>query len=71
MNTLATSQYQSRLSSINNVAPGGSANKIAVFTSNLIIDYLTSIYDLFYLIVTCMLTVISGNLRKTKTGTFW
>ena len=28
-----TSQYQPRLSSINNVTPDGSANQIAVFTS--------------------------------------
>jgi hypothetical protein len=34
MNMLATSQYQATLSSITNVAPGGSANQIAVFTSN-------------------------------------
>jgi len=34
MNMLATSQYQPRLSIITNVAPGGSANQIAVFTSN-------------------------------------
>jgi hypothetical protein len=34
MNMLATSQYQPRLSSITNVAPGRSANQIAVFTSN-------------------------------------
>jgi len=31
MNKLATSQYQTRLSSVNNVAPGGSANHIAIF----------------------------------------
>jgi chromate transport protein ChrA len=37
MNMLATSQYQSILSSITNIAPGASANQIAVFTSNLII----------------------------------
>jgi len=36
---LATSQYQPRLSSITNVAPGGSANQIAVFTSNKNINY--------------------------------
>jgi len=29
-----TSQYEPRLYSITNVAPGGSANRIAVFTSN-------------------------------------
>jgi len=34
MNMLTTSQYQPRLLSINNIAPGGSANQIAVFTSN-------------------------------------
>jgi len=34
LNLLATSQYQPRLSSITNVAPGGSANQFAVFTSN-------------------------------------
>jgi len=38
MNMLATSQYQSMLSTcITNIAPGASANQIAVFTSNLII----------------------------------
>ena len=31
---LATSQYQPSLSNITNVAPGGSTNQIAVFTSN-------------------------------------
>jgi hypothetical protein len=34
MNMLVTSQYQHRLSSITNVAPCGSANQTAVFTSN-------------------------------------
>jgi galactose-1-phosphate uridylyltransferase len=34
MNMLVTSQYQRRLLSIANVAPGGSANQISVFTSN-------------------------------------
>jgi len=34
---LNLSQYQPRLSRITNVAPGGSANQIAVFTSNEII----------------------------------
>jgi hypothetical protein len=31
---LVTSQYEPRLSSITNVATGGSANQIVVFTSN-------------------------------------
>jgi len=31
---LATSQYQTRLSSMTDVDPGESANQIAVFTSN-------------------------------------
>ena len=35
LNLLLTSHYQLKLSSITNVAPGGSANQIAVFTSNL------------------------------------
>ena len=34
---LGTSQYQPRLSSITNVAPGGSDNQIAVFTRKLYI----------------------------------
>jgi len=34
LNLLVTSQYQPRLSSITNVAPGRSANQIAAFTSN-------------------------------------
>ena len=34
MNMLAKSQYQPRLSSITNVAPGVPANQIAVITSN-------------------------------------
>ena len=38
MNTLATSQYQPKLTSITNAAPGGLANQIAVFISNEIID---------------------------------
>jgi hypothetical protein len=37
MNMLGTSQYRPRLSSITIVAPGGSANQIAVFTSNWIV----------------------------------
>ena len=32
LNLLETSQYQPRLSSITNVAPGGSANQIAVYS---------------------------------------
>jgi len=34
MNMLVTSQQQPRLSCITNVVPGGSANRIVVFTSN-------------------------------------
>ena len=34
MNMLVSSQYQPRLSSITNVAPGDSANQIALFPSN-------------------------------------
>jgi len=37
MNMLVTSQYQPRVSSLTNFARGGSANQIAVFTSNKII----------------------------------
>jgi len=34
MLVMVTSQYQPTLSSITNFSPGGSANQIAVFTSN-------------------------------------
>jgi hypothetical protein len=47
---LVMSQYQSRLSSITNVAPGSSANHIAVFTSNKLFYYKQlPIYLLFLL----------------------
>jgi len=41
------SQYQPMLSSITNVAPGGSANQIAVFTSNEIIICIQMLWYLF------------------------
>ena len=44
---LVMAQYQSRLSSIKKISPGGSANQIAVFISNQVIKKY-KIYRLFH-----------------------